>query len=1057
MIRQVKRDTGRYQLLLYILLFVFKYTIVFGQDYDITRFDDDGGLPKSYVYSISQDSLGNLWVSTGEDVFSYDGFTFNSVRLPDSVSGNLITCCIRDGHLIWFGHADGTISCFDGKYFTIIDGENKAFGRITGISKGPDGQLWLCSTEKGLFTIDRNNKKVDRVIGNPSGEQVSSFAFLPMGGLLLGTSSGAAFWTSGKKDLLSTEKIAGIPSSPVVSIVKAGNTSLYYIATENDGIYSFDSESLRQEIRRIDAEQNIHGVQSVMYDSKSNIWIASFGEGLIKISSETGKARLFNTSNGFSGNNVKTIFEDREGNIWCGNFGNGLVRMSTRFFSVVQFERERYGSNVLSVYTDDSTRWIGTDRGLLKLDAMSGNVEKFYGQGTGLKQDSVTALTYSVGKIWAGTGSNGIFSVDIATGKLAKYNISNGILENSVTCIVSCNDNLCIGTKKGLCIFNPVDGSIKWYTINQGLPHNFINNLFSDDESRLWISTKSRIVSYLERDSTGKLPFDMGNSMATCSAIFRDPLGRVWTGSNGSGIYIVDEDSVFNLTSEHGLFSDFCYSLVFDGRHVWAGHKGGLSRIDINNFNIRRVKKFQNLTDVRFNQNAAIADENGNIMFGTDAGLIFANGNDVNDSSEPPLLNFTSVRINEEEVDFETGKIVLPPGNFRLRITYSGNTLTDPAEVSYQSILVGYDQDWSAISKDRSVYYPGLGDGYYTFLLKASSGEGNVTTDPLKLDIVIAKPLWKQWWFFPAMVLLWTTLIWLFLKRREKMLLREKRILEEKVKARTHKIESQKKEIEKQRDEIDEINLNITSSIRYARQIQKALLPPREILDRNLPENFIMHRPRDIVSGDFYWMAEKSGKVVFTVADCTGHGVPGAFMSLLGITLLNEIVNLAGITRSDQILNELRRRVVYCLSQQKRDVVTHDGIELSLCVLDKKKRTIQFTGGMNDMIRIREGKLEIIKADHLDVSVSYLELGDFSVKELDCRKGDMIYLFSDGYQDQFGGEFDKKFLKPHFYTTLFEIHKRPVLNQKEILEKKLSDWMKDHPQTDDITVMGIRF
>lgn len=133
-----------------------------------------------------------------------------------------------------------------------------------------------------------------------------------------------------------------------------------------------------------------------------------------------------------------------------------------------------------------------------------------------------------------------------------------------------------------------------------------------------------------------------------------------------------------------------------------------------------------------------------------------------------------------------------------------------------------------------------------------------------------------------------------------------------------------------------------------------------------------------------------------------------------------------------------------------------DGMDITLCVLDPEKKKLQFTGAMNDMVFIRDGRMNILKADHLDVSISYLECGEFRMKELNCRKGDMIYLFSDGYQDQFGGTYNKKFLRPHFYTTLFEIHRMPVMNQKEMLEKKLNEWMKKHTQTDDITVMGIR-
>jgi serine phosphatase RsbU (regulator of sigma subunit) len=223
-----------------------------------------------------------------------------------------------------------------------------------------------------------------------------------------------------------------------------------------------------------------------------------------------------------------------------------------------------------------------------------------------------------------------------------------------------------------------------------------------------------------------------------------------------------------------------------------------------------------------------------------------------------------------------------------------------------------------------------------------------------------------------------------------------------------------------------------------------------------LPDNFILSKPKDIVSGDFYWLTEKDNKVIFTVADGTGHGVPGAFMSLLGITLLNEIVNIEGITRSDAIVTQLREEVVHSLQQSRKDITTLDGIDIALCVLDKQQKRIQFTGGMNDLVYIRDEKLEVVKADRFSVSVLLEDSGLFTMKEIDYRKGDVFYLFSDGFQDQFGGDQNKKYLSHQFYSTLLEIHKLPMKSQKEILEKKLYEWMKDNVQTDDITVMGIR-
>jgi serine phosphatase RsbU (regulator of sigma subunit) len=223
-----------------------------------------------------------------------------------------------------------------------------------------------------------------------------------------------------------------------------------------------------------------------------------------------------------------------------------------------------------------------------------------------------------------------------------------------------------------------------------------------------------------------------------------------------------------------------------------------------------------------------------------------------------------------------------------------------------------------------------------------------------------------------------------------------------------------------------------------------------------LPDNFILSKPKDIISGDFYWLAEKDNKIVFTVADCTGHGVPGAFMSLLGITLLNEIVNIEGITRSDAIVTNLRERVIHSLQQSRKDIPTSDGIDIALCVLDQHQKRIQYTGGLNDLVYIRDGKLSVLKADRFSVCFLFNYSGPFTMNEIDYRKGDVFYLFSDGYKDQFGGDFDKKFLTQHFYLTLLEIHKLPMLNQREILEKKLNEWKKDNDQTDDITVMGIR-
>ena len=295
-------------------------------------------------------------------------------------------------------------------------------------------------------------------------------------------------------------------------------------------------------------------------------------------------------------------------------------------------------------------------------------------------------------------------------------------------------------------------------------------------------------------------------------------------------------------------------------------------------------------------------------------------------------------------------------------------------------------------------------------------------------------------------------MVFSYIKRSQYRFRVEKSKLEKLVLERTREINNQKSEIELQRDLIHAKNAEITSSIRYAMSIQTAVLPSQSMLDTLLPENFVYLKPKDIVSGDFYWISKKDDKIIFTVADCTGHGVPGAFMSLLSITMLNDIVNVQGITQSDEIVNRLNSMINLSLNRSKMD-----GLDLSLCVLDQRKGRLQFTGAMNHLVYIRDGQVEIVKADHFSVNSLRDDFRPFTMKEIQIQKGDVFYLYSDGYMDQFGGKKDKKYSIRRFYDTLLEIHHLPMEEQEVQLEERLLTWKREGVQTDDITVMGIRF
>ena len=263
-------------------------------------------------------------------------------------------------------------------------------------------------------------------------------------------------------------------------------------------------------------------------------------------------------------------------------------------------------------------------------------------------------------------------------------------------------------------------------------------------------------------------------------------------------------------------------------------------------------------------------------------------------------------------------------------------------------------------------------------------------------------------------------------------------------------------ELAKKNSLITEQKKEITDSIQYASRIQNAVLPPEEFVSAFLPEQFILFKPRDIVSGDFYWMAEKQDRIITMVADCTGHGVPGAFMSMLGVAFLNEIVSKNDSITADQILNELRTHVINSLHQTGREGESQDGMDVSLFIIDKKNDKLEFSGANNNLIIIRNSTVYELKGDKMPIGIHNRANVAFTAKQFDLQKGDMLYAFSDGYPDQFGGPQSKKFMIRNFKRLLFSVHNKDLKTQKSILDSTLNDWMSNTNQIDDIIVMGIR-
>jgi len=267
-------------------------------------------------------------------------------------------------------------------------------------------------------------------------------------------------------------------------------------------------------------------------------------------------------------------------------------------------------------------------------------------------------------------------------------------------------------------------------------------------------------------------------------------------------------------------------------------------------------------------------------------------------------------------------------------------------------------------------------------------------------------------------------------------------------------IQQQKEIAESQRDQIAYQKKHITDSIHYALRIQTALLPSLELFSEKL-DHFVLYKPRDIVSGDFYWVAEIGPQIMIISADCTGHGVPGAFMSMLGVSFLNEIILNKGIIQPDQVINSLREEIIHALKQKESDSEVKDGMDICVCLLDPEKRSLQFAGALCPLWILSKGELTEIKGDKMPVAIHETMI-PFTNHWIDLKQGDTFYIFSDGFVDQFGGPNQKKYLSKNFKITLGEMQAKPMYEQGAELDRIFEEWREDVEQIDDVTVIGVR-
>ncbi len=324
---------------------------------------------------------------------------------------------------------------------------------------------------------------------------------------------------------------------------------------------------------------------------------------------------------------------------------------------------------------------------------------------------------------------------------------------------------------------------------------------------------------------------------------------------------------------------------------------------------------------------------------------------------------------------------------------------------------------------------------------------------PVSLSVLIRIGPWDLLMIIVLLIIIGN---FFFIKWRDKKSQYEKQVLEEKISIRTVEVLQQKFELEKKNELIAEKNKEMTDSLNYAKRIQGAILPKKEMIYKTFPQSFILYLPKDIVSGDFYSFAKKNGSIIVAAADCTGHGVAGAIMSMIGSSLMHQIINEKGIVAPAEILNQLNLGIVEALKQTEN--ASHDGMDVALCEFDLEKMNLSFAGANRPLWLVRNGNLEVFKSDKFPIGGLQIEHKEsFTNQEIKLEKNDTIYIFSDGYADQFGGMLGKKMMTKKFKEILLSIQDKTMTEQGEYLHHFIKDWMGGGvEQVDDVMVIGIK-
>ncbi len=806
-----------------------------------------------------------------------------------------------------------------------------------------------------------------------------------------------------------------------LSCIVTANTETYGIGTINGGFAITDKAGNILQILDKNSGLQDESINAAFIDKKKSVWLAT-NNGISKAEINWPVSFYDNKNTGLEG---KVLDIEKVANTMFFATDKGLYYLQeNKFYSVKGIK-----SACWSMIKDENSLWVATTNGIYHVNnklAKLSNIKEFT---FCLSKSAIYRNRFFAGH------SGKVSIIEINSGRLEIVNHFDGLDGDVQNIMEQENGDILLEIPPGKIYLHSSETNELTKIKSE---NEFISLHINKKENDIFFSSEKGLFTY-NKEENKLVPY---NIFASDTSSYSFWMQDFFTLSDSS--YLVTDGEQKNLSlfyeSKNKLshtqtpylpiadFSVYTFYNVANEHIFWVGGKDGLLKSDYNKtFNYKTAYK----TQIR---------------------KIISLRNDS-------LISFP-------EKDGEIKRLSYNKNS--LRFDFSLPAFPAKGKIRYRFFLKGFDNDTSAWTTLTYKDYTNLADGNYVFSVQAKNEFGEMATEAV-FKFKILTPVYRTWWAIVIYVILFLVVGRFILKWRMRAAEKEKEVLEDLVKERTLEIEKGRQEVEKQRDIAYKQKQEILDSISYAQKIQEAVLPSKEFADDILNEHFIMYRPRDIVSGDFYWLKRLNNFIAVVAADCTGHGVPGAFMSMLGSSFLNEIVTRRSLDNAGQILNRLRSKVKKSLHQEGKSGEQKDGMDVALLIIDTETLELQYAGAYNPLYIIRKNKkqdktedenlagyeLIQLKADRQPIGIHLLEK-EFTNHAFQLEKGDCLYSFSDGYVDQFGGETGGKFKTTRFKELLLSVQGKPMDEQKRILEQNFIKWKRDVAQIDDVLVMGIR-